>query len=123
MYRWNEFSVQLQTHVETLQNMAIIKSIKTGRNERKGKSTKTIKEEWEKRQRCQIKGLENTKSQKTKEFSANGLEKKGRKGKISANLSDKASIYNSDKYTFAKLRIYTRLPIVFVPSQMLHYFD
>lgn len=35
VYRLDEIYVQLQTHVETLQNMAIIKSIKSGRNERR----------------------------------------------------------------------------------------
>ena len=94
----DEFSEQLQTHLEILQNMAIIKSFKTGRDERKGKSTKTIKEQWDKKDNVGKYQVSNT-----KEFSTNGLEKKGRKVKIYANLSDKALIDN------------TRLPIVFVP--------
>ena len=79
--------------------MAIIKSIKSGRNERKGKSTKTIEEEWDKKKTT----LPNKRFGKyqvppTKEFSASGLEKKVRKEKVSTNLSDKALIDDSDKY-------------------------
>lgn len=50
VYKLDKFSLQIQTHVETLQTMAVIKSIKAGGKERKGRSTKTIEEEWDKKE-------------------------------------------------------------------------
>jgi hypothetical protein len=44
--------VQLKKHIEAVQNVAIIKNIKVGGKDRKGRSTKTVEEEWDKKSRA-----------------------------------------------------------------------
>lgn len=87
VYRLDEFSVQLQTHVETLQNMAVIKSVKAGGKDRKGRSTKTIEEEWDKKEsKLSTKSFGKYQKPPSKEFSASVVEKINGKKTTSKNV-------------------------------------
>lgn len=95
VYRLDEFSVQLQTHVETLQNMAVIKSVKAGGKERKGRSTKTIEEEWDKKEsKLSPKSFGKYQKPPSKDFSAIVVEKSNRKKTASTNVAKE--IINKD---------------------------
>lgn len=87
VYRLDEFSVQLQTHVETLQNMAVIKSVKAGGKDRKGRSTKTIEEGWDKKEsKLSTKSFGKYQKPPSKEFSASVVEKINGKKTTSKNV-------------------------------------
>jgi hypothetical protein len=76
IHRLDEFSGRLKIHTETLQNMAIVKSIKTQRADKKGRSIKTVQEEWSKKQKSSnVKSCGKYQKPPGKEFSTGNSKK------------------------------------------------